>query len=144
MPRPNRPGYFAARKCWRFKRDGVQKYICKGIPPDERPQRDGIPRRVWDEMDRLICESEDRSTSGTDPSPFDFTQWFHTHTEELVAQGELAPVKFVTRHAHVALIVQIFPGRDEPSRAITPDRADESFMRLRAYTLPTVDRRPAA
>lgn len=133
MPRPNRPGYFADRKVWRFMLHGKRVYICKGIPPGEKPQRDGIPRRVWDEMDRRIRAAEEASVAGpAELTLYWLVQGYLSWVEAEVAAGRTAPSRYVNQRLHLNILLEHSGLRDVLAGSIPVDAVEDFFARLRA------------
>jgi integrase len=135
MGRPNKPGYFADRSCWRAMVHGKRKYFCKGIPPDQKPQREGIPRVVWDEMDKLVDLAEARSTAGNDPTVYWLIQQYLEWLEAEVLVGRLENKQHLNAVCHTNLLLALSGKGSKRAKVLTTDDLDEFFARLRVEPL---------
>ncbi len=143
MGRPNKPGYNEEKELWRFTYNKVQRYICKGVPPTLKPLFDGVPRKVWDEMERVIREIDNQAAAARDPTLFGLSQEFLSWTSSEIQAGRLEASKYVTRRSHIQHLMDGFPNEKILARLVTGDMADEFFDWFRGYKLPRTGNVPS-
>lgn len=135
MARPHRPSYFGTRKCWRFMLNGKRIYFSKGIPPDERPARDGIPRRVWDAMDALVRAADERGRASSDPTVFWLVQTYLDWCEAEATGGKIGVKQYQNRRCHLAHLLD-HPGfRDIRPVLLSAETMDGFFARFASTPL---------
>ncbi|WP_435005118.1 tyrosine-type recombinase/integrase [Tundrisphaera lichenicola] len=132
MARPHKPSYFAARGSWRFTLNGRQRYICKGVLPDQKPARDGIPRVVWEEMDKLIRESEGRASAGSDPTVFWLVQTYLEWLENEASLGKITRSHYLRRCDLLRYLTDYLGGADIRPAGLSPEWADDFVGWLRS------------
>ena len=144
MPRPCRPSWFAPRKCWRGTVGGKRVYFGRDIPPTEKPQLDGVPRRAWAELEALLEAERGRSTAGSVLTVHWLAQLFAQAMESEVTAGRLGDGQ-LDNHLGALRTFLAFPGvRDRPAAALSVDLLDDFFEHFRETPLERTGAVPSA
>lgn len=101
MPRPNRPCRHEKRACWKFTFEKKTIYFGRDIPPNERPQVDGIPSRAWEWMNEYIRQASAKVVDQAEPTVYGVGQYYLQWAENEVAKGRMAPSNYNSQSTHL-------------------------------------------